>query len=1181
MDDELDDIRKTLPVGIDVGTWLPEPDDVSSLGVAGSLFEAVVAALIAVTRAAPPRQSGRLRSELERLFLWGDSFPLSDGQFDEVLSRSSELRHAILSALGELGHVVKDDLLPALVGEQEGSDRSFAQITKDLQLLLEKTATVLDASDEHSEPGSLSDAGSVRSDVDEVLDDIAFYINCLMDLAPALDSPVLDPELDHSLHSTVETFNVSSPQAQFFCRHIRDRFPKMARFLVERLGEANADRAERLKIMRNKAAGPRNAPTLALQKHLGVPSKLGRSADPPGMTASSAHLTRDTGSVFDKPYSGPTTNRRAFGDDSSVTTFATCSTSFSTLQKGRPRVPPYPVRQQRECHLYVWFAISLCPVSTRGPYGSMLTPPLYCNMLIAPRKHVFEDLQPYVCTVQACTSPRTRFHSSLDWANHEAIHGTKRASSSCPVCVCDKDLSEPAAYFKHVAEHLREISLAVLPPNLDANEDDSDGFDEFFSAPEEITPKENLQSHWMVPFERNPGFVGRDFILDALRTELHQRRIITLLGLGGIGKTQIALEAIYRMKEAGDYSVFWVSAGDRETMEACYREIGRRLEVPGIDEDAADVQERVNSVLCEQSGKWIMVVDGADHKDLFMTKDDLDSDIPSRLNLLGRGNGIIIVTTRSRTVAERTGNITVELEGLERPDSLELLESQLSRLQLSDEASTEKMLNLLEDHPLTIKQAMDYMTRTGATTTDYLQQLESDMETVLEKPEYTVEHVKEKYPEPFEYLQLLTLLGDSRIPSALLPPGMTVTEEKAIDALETLGFVSRRENQSAHVHGLVRRVINSDMESSDKEELQANVTGLIQRLVEAYPSPEWENRTVWAPYLPHAESVLHFEEKCTDMVATSELLCKIGKSLYILGDYSNAEEHLTRSFDMKVALDAEDSNVLATGIYLYSVRLQLGYFRAADELDIQMNIFTASHLDREKGHRDPLLHPSQFRRENSNNAALKADLEGDFVDAEELNGISLEIYQNSPPENKVERYRVMNNLASSLKSQEKYDEALALHREALIGFQAALGLNHPDTLMSMNNLAVLYSCQGDYAAAESTSREVYRRLQKTLGEEHPNTLIAIKNLADVLWERDDVQNAETYYIQALPGLAQTFGNEHVWTKSCSEGLRVCQMLRRQAKFIPVRNAQKRVPIIKPPKLSGDRVRAIPGGSNVE
>ncbi|KAJ6123350.1 hypothetical protein N7512_005815 [Penicillium capsulatum] len=1097
MDDELDDIRKTLPVGIDVGTWLPEPDDVSSLGVAGSLFEAVVAALIAVTRAAPPRQSGRLRSELERLFLWGDSFPLSDGQFDEVLSRSSELRHAILSALGELGHVVKDDLLPALVGEQEGSDRSFAQITKDLQLLLEKTATVLDASDEHSEPGSLSDAGSVRSDVDEVLDDIAFYINCLMDLAPALDSPVLDPELDHSLHSTVETFNVSSPQAQFFCRHIRDRFPKMARFLVERLGEANADRAERLKIMRNKAAGPRNAPTLALQKHLGVPSKLGRSADPPGMTASSAHLTRDTGSVFDKP------------------------------------------------------------------------------------KHVFEDLQPYVCTVQACTSPRTRFHSSLDWANHEAIHGTKRASSSCPVCVCDKDLSEPAAYFKHVAEHLREISLAVLPPNLDANEDDSDGFDEFFSAPEEITPKENLQSHWMVPFERNPGFVGRDFILDALRTELHQRRIITLLGLGGIGKTQIALEAIYRMKEAGDYSVFWVSAGDRETMEACYREIGRRLEVPGIDEDAADVQERVNSVLCEQSGKWIMVVDGADHKDLFMTKDDLDSDIPSRLNLLGRGNGIIIVTTRSRTVAERTGNITVELEGLERPDSLELLESQLSRLQLSDEASTEKMLNLLEDHPLTIKQAMDYMTRTGATTTDYLQQLESDMETVLEKPEYTVEHVKEKYPEPFEYLQLLTLLGDSRIPSALLPPGMTVTEEKAIDALETLGFVSRRENQSAHVHGLVRRVINSDMESSDKEELQANVTGLIQRLVEAYPSPEWENRTVWAPYLPHAESVLHFEEKCTDMVATSELLCKIGKSLYILGDYSNAEEHLTRSFDMKVALDAEDSNVLATGIYLYSVRLQLGYFRAADELDIQMNIFTASHLDREKGHRDPLLHPSQFRRENSNNAALKADLEGDFVDAEELNGISLEIYQNSPPENKVERYRVMNNLASSLKSQEKYDEALALHREALIGFQAALGLNHPDTLMSMNNLAVLYSCQGDYAAAESTSREVYRRLQKTLGEEHPNTLIAIKNLADVLWERDDVQNAETYYIQALPGLAQTFGNEHVWTKSCSEGLRVCQMLRRQAKFIPVRNAQKRVPIIKPPKLSGDRVRAIPGGSNVE
>lgn len=1153
MDDELDDIRRTRPVGIDVGSWLPEPSDLSLPGVAASLFDAIVAVLITITRTAPQKESARLRGELERLVLWGGSFSLSDGQLDELLSRSSELRHAILSALCELGNVVKDDLLPAFVGAHKNEDVSSLHMIDDLRLLLEKAASILDASDEKADPETLSENGSLRSlrsDVDEIFEDIALYIDCLMDLSPALDSPVLDPELDRPVQETVESFNVSSSQSMVFCRHVRDRFPKMAKFLVERFGEANATRVDRLKAIRDKAADPGGLLTHGLRTQLGGIGKQWHSGSGPKMTASSAYSTHNTESVFDEPYSGSNPKDKMFGDDSSVTTFATGSTSFSTLQKHRPRVPPLPndAAERRPFKCSICHHV-LARVHTRAAW----------------KKHVFEDLQPYVCTIQECTKPKLRFQSSLEWANHETAHRNTRANASCPFCVCDKDLSRPADYFKHTAEHMREISLAVLPPNLEADEDDSDEFDEFFSAPEEIS-----KSQWTVPLERNTGFVGRgsilDNLLDEMETSLEFRRcrVVTLLGLGGIGKTQTALEAVHRIQErVSGCSAFWISARDKKAMERCYREIGQRLLGTDIDEDGVDIQNLVNSALSEKSGKWIMVIDGADHVDLF-TPTDGSTGIPPGLTLPNQGSGVVLVTTRSRSVAEHIGSITIELAAMERADNLEWLESQLSKLQLGDVASTDKMLDLLEDHSLTVKQALDYMARTGATTTEYVHRLESDMNTVLEKPEVTIEHLKEQKPEAFEYLKLLTLTGNSPIPGTLLPPGMKARdlqsdraynnpEQEAIAALETLGLASQKADGSVHVHGLVRRAIHSSLDSNG--ELEKHVTDLAQRLVEVYPTPEYENRASWVEYLPHVEALLHFQEACTDKKATSKLLFRAGVSLYILGAHSLAEVYLTQSFDLKLSLDDHDHDhdhdTVYIGNYLHSVRLQLGSSTAAEiENKIQQ-------------HAHPLDQPLNFQ--TSMNLALKLDHEGKHADAEDLLRTALyenETFLNDHP---VERFSCMNNLASVLKSQEKYDEASLFHKRALAGFKAVLGPDHPDSLMSMNNLAVLYTCQGQYGFAETTSREVYGRLGKVLGDEHPNTLIAMKNLADILWERDQVPRAEELYMKALPGLEKILGADHSWTRSCSDGLAACR-----AQPISVKRVDDQVPIIKAPKLAGDR-----------
>ncbi len=112
-----------------------------------------------------------------------------------------------------------------------------------------------------------------------------------------------------------------------------------------------------------------------------------------------------------------------------------------------------------------------------------------------------------------------------------------------------------------------------------------------------------VEGYFMVPFGRNEGFVGRESILQQLLERIPptankddcQRTAIE--GLSGVGKTQIALEAAFQIRDEHRCSVFWVPAVDATSFENAYREIGRVLEVEGIDEEKADVKALVNACI--------------------------------------------------------------------------------------------------------------------------------------------------------------------------------------------------------------------------------------------------------------------------------------------------------------------------------------------------------------------------------------------------------------------------------------------------------------------------------------------------------------------------------------------------------------------------------------------------------
>ncbi|MEL7352821.1 MAG: toll/interleukin-1 receptor domain-containing protein [Cyanobacteria bacterium J06560_5] len=156
-----------------------------------------------------------------------------------------------------------------------------------------------------------------------------------------------------------------------------------------------------------------------------------------------------------------------------------------------------------------------------------------------------------------------------------------------------------------------------------------------FSTPSPSIP-------WNVPYERNPFFTGREAVLQALHQQLNQDEAVALSqtqaisGLGGIGKTQTAVEYVYRHRQ--DYqAVFWVRAETDLELHTGFVEIARLLNLPQQEaQDPRDTIQAVKQWLAQNLG-WLLVFDNADHPELLN---------PFRPR---QGQGHILLTSRAQT----------------------------------------------------------------------------------------------------------------------------------------------------------------------------------------------------------------------------------------------------------------------------------------------------------------------------------------------------------------------------------------------------------------------------------------------------------------------------------------------------------------------------------------------------
>ncbi|EGU77119.1 hypothetical protein FOXB_12370 [Fusarium oxysporum f. sp. conglutinans Fo5176] len=337
---------------------------------------------------------------------------------------------------------------------------------------------------------------------------------------------------------------------------------------------------------------------------------------------------------------------------------------------------------------------------------------------------------------------------------------------------------------------------------------------------------------------------------------------IALVGLGGVGKTQIALQFAYQVKEKyPHHSIFWVPTLSGEGAERVYVEIARRLGVQKTNDDD-DVKELVCQHLASgKAGKWLLIVDNADDPDLILGNGEnpgLERYLPLS------DNGIVLITTRARQIAvDLAQSDVLYVEEMDREEAICLLTTSLiHKPQTGNEELILQLLTKLTFLPLAISQASAYLNQNKAPIRTYLKLL-GGAESEIQKSD----------PFAVNLLSFISYIEPKAIPQYILPGTAPSELESAIGTLCAYSFLVRREETDTFdMHSLVHSATRAWLEKQERG--RRTFQDAMSHLAARFPVEYDLDYSLRSMYVPHATRLLthNHEERDDDTYTLLEKL---------------------------------------------------------------------------------------------------------------------------------------------------------------------------------------------------------------------------------------------------------------------------------------------------------------------
>ncbi|CAO2649239.1 Nn.00g066240.m01.CDS01 [Neocucurbitaria sp. VM-36] len=650
--------------------------------------------------------------------------------------------------------------------------------------------------------------------------------------------------------------------------------------------------------------------------------------------------------------------------------------------------------------------------------------------------------------------------------------------------------------------------------------------------------------HWIVPLTKNKQFVGRESHLNRLENLLFSEDRsprIAITGLGGVGKTQIALELAYRTRARHhECSVFWIPATNSESLQQALEDIGQQLGIPGINEKDADIKKLVQRHLSrEETGQWLLIVDNID--DVNMWDNELRNHLPKSQR------GCVVCTTRSLKVALKIAGASngasniIEIPEMDEKMAMQMLSKLLVNQELlANNHDAQKLLERLIFLPLAIVQAAAYINGNRLTLTDYLYLLDEKEDDVIEllsedfedegryqnvkNPVATTwlisfEQIKNSHPLAAEYLSFMACIDAKDIPQSLLPPGQSrMAQLSAIGTLSAYSFVTRRAaDEALDVHRLVHLATRNWLKQlGTKNSLCDWTDKAMARLAEVIPWEDHHENKVWKTYLPHASYVLARTDEEELIGERTELLERFAFCLKFEGRYKEAEVHLFALVENLKRVLGENGRTLHRMRDLASIYRDQGRWNKAEHMYLRILEVQATVSDDN----------DSFVLITKSELASAFWSQGRWKEAEELEVKVLEIRSRVLGEEHPNTLTSMNNVALIYRNQGRWKDAEQLHAKELGISSRVLGEEHPDTLTSMNNLASTYGDQGRWKEAEELEVKELGICSRVLGKEHPDTLTSMNNLASTYGDQGRWKEAEELEVKELGICSRVLGKEH-------------------------------------------------------
>jgi MinD-like ATPase involved in chromosome partitioning or flagellar assembly/tetratricopeptide (TPR) repeat protein len=645
---------------------------------------------------------------------------------------------------------------------------------------------------------------------------------------------------------------------------------------------------------------------------------------------------------------------------------------------------------------------------------------------------------------------------------------------------------------------------------------------------------------------RNLNFTGRTGDLGRLRDELRgyapgSVSPVVLHGLGGVGKTQVALEYAHRFRT--DYDIVcWLDCAQPAFVDAALGDLAEPLRKEfnlnvARSLNVTETTRQVLEALSHSDLRWLLVYDNAD---------DVDVILP----LVPSAGGQIIITSRSRAWTDHGARL-LPVEVFTRDESVAHLRQRVPSIV---RAEAEQIARAVGNLPLAVATTGAWLADTGFTVSEFLNQLARQphrtlsllaehSETVAKVWDVSLNRLGERSTAAVRLFELCSVMAPSisldlvysdEMARLLQPFDPTLTEKmvvgRVVQEINRLALIKLDAGAKVIiVHVLVQEVVRDRMSADQIESARRDVHHL---LVAARPRRDVDETATWPRYRliwPHLDAS---RAMASEVEEVRQLFVDRVRYLFLRGDLARGRA-LAEETDERWTAMAQNAREPAVVQTLQKQLLQLrfnlgnilraqGYFAEARELNARVLDEQRAQLGRD--------HPHTLMTAGSLAADLRAV--GRYQEALEMDEQTFPAWNRAYGEDYARTLAAANNLAVSLRLTGAITEATAINSDTYERRRATLGPEDQATISSARNNGWNLLEVGQYGEAVSRLQDTYRIAVEALGKDAKETLDTQVLLAIALRSSGKPAEAEAQFRAAQQDMTRRFGESSIEALAC-------------------------------------------------